>query len=278
MVQAPSVQFTLDIEQAAIRKLEADIRERFIKVMDKNKSMIESMGEKGAKNIVKAIASGKSVGGTNIIARQSIKNSLLGRYVLSDKGAGELGITNPAAALDVLVDSIPSAVDVRVRVFRGKITISARLRPQRLLRMNPHPAKKSASGQNIDIESWLQWTVGPKLARGTAGFGLARVGDIFTHLTRENKIDNKRISSIIRSSRSLIPAGKQAGLMLSLKSRGGKKSPYEALTGDRGRSWSPIPFGNNFWSDWWRSNSDAMKKGFNNIVNEIMNNLSKELK
>lgn len=280
MVGRPSTQATLDIGQLAIRKLEQQIRKRLEKAIQNKESVIERIATQSAQQLIRVIAKGQgSVKGVgSVSAKQSLRDSPLGRYVLSAQGIGELGIPDPDTALDVLVDSIPKATDVRVRVQRGRITITARFQPQRLIRLNPHPGRRFVNGQNISVDSWLQWTVGPRKQSGTPGFGLARVGQIFSHLTSRGSIDQSKIESIVQSSRTFRRAGAQAGLMLSVKPGGaGRKSAFEALTGDSGQTWTPLPFGNNFWTQWWKANSDAMKEGFRGIVGSIMKEVAAEL-
>jgi hypothetical protein len=277
LVSRPSVQKTVDVVDTGIASVNNQIRKVVDDALQKETAFIEKTGESSAALAIRLLAQkggNMSMGGKSIGVRpaKTLLSGALGR-LLSDKAlVGELGIPDPREALKRLQETLPEAVSVRVRVSKGQVTIFARFNPERLIRLNPHPGKTFPNGGRIPIESWLQWTVGPRFdKRGTPGFAVARVQDILDNANRQSRSSMQIRRNITRASRTLGFSGGSAGIMLrSTRGPKGGKSPYETFTRRTPEEWTPRSLGRDFWTQWWKSNSAVIKDVFSQIIQIVM--------
>lgn len=184
------------------------------------------------------------------------------KYVLSKAGAGELGLPDPKMAMKDLEFALLDSFSVGANVKGVDFNIEFNLNLNNVLNKTPHPGKSFPNGKKIGLESWLQWTTGPKFDNGSPDFGLARLSDL----------KNKKISP-----RTLLYSGNEAGVMLSIISTPGKRSPYESLTGEIGSSWKPVQnFKNKYWENWLLANSSAIQDIAYDIFKAILEEVLKD--
>lgn len=201
---------------------------------------------------------GKNIG--KIKPDLSLYKTAFAKYVLSKSGAGELGLPDPMSAMKDLEFALLDSFKISINIRGTDVSLEFNLDLNKVLSRTPHPGKMLPNGKKIEAMSWLQWVTGPNFIQGISGYGLVRVGDIGRSKFKP---------------RSLLYAGGEAGVMLSLNTRKSGKSPYEALTGKSGASWKPIQdFKDRFWENWIQANSPSIKditlKIFQAILEEVL--------
>lgn len=202
---------------------------------------------------------------TSVSMVETIHDSKLGRALKNSMILGELGISDPEATMKTLADSLIHGFSSRVTTDRISIVIEYVFNANRIVGYNPHPGKQQLNGENISVDSWLQWIVGPKFdSGGTPGYGLIRVSSLLSSGSG-NSQDIRKLMA--RASRTNINAGGDAALMLRTKKTGNRRGSGQltSFKGSTGKPWKPKLLEANFWAMWWKKNKPA----FNELASGI---------
>ena len=254
-----------------------------------NGSTLQNEINKALREVVIAIATDRSkairVFGTTLGTakpKMSVRSSNFARFIQSPEGAGEIGLPDPVRSISELSDALVDCIDVMVTVTAKGPKASFVFDQERLLRKTPHPANFTP-GAKPPFYSWLSLVTGPDFASaGTPGFGLARISDIRkaqnsrSSLTRRSSkvLANSNgvselVSRLARASRTRDYAGESAGLMLSIRSATGRKSPAESLAGISSQ-YKPSRTYKGFWDLWWNQNRAVVEEWTQRIVSEAI--------
>jgi hypothetical protein len=280
----PTIQKKVNVDKTGLGSVNRQIERIIAETLRNASTDIMREGEKAVNSMIRLLAkdggSIKMMGSSiSVKPAQKLLSGPLGRLLVDKALVGGLGIPNPKEALTQLQNSLPQAIDARINITKDSITIVARFNTERLIKLNPHPGKTFPNGKKIPVDSWLQWTVGPRFDRsGTPGFGVANVDEIVGGANTNDPRSIQIRDNIARSSRTLGFSGDDAGIMFSTRPGRGGMSQFERFTGRPNNDWTPDSLGRDFWTKWWKANSDVIKDTFARIAEVAMDKvLSKQL-
>lgn len=250
------------VERAARRKIMREVfAERGPEIEKQIKKaliavIIGLVGQRGANVRV----FGRSLG--NAKPARAIEQEPFAKFVMSPRGAGEVGLPDPAESIRNLKIALAVAISVDVTVRTNGPQVKFRFDQRKLLRMTPHPSQFE-SGAPAPFFSWLSLVTGPDFAsRGTPGFAIVRASDIKRQLRSQSqelsRLRSKRGARSVRSleglltaSRTRSNAGDFAAIMLSIRrGGGGKQSPAE-FAGGKNQQYTPSRTFEGFWDMYW---------------------------
>ncbi len=264
-----SAQFTFKMNGANDKRSVASIARRDIltQIFGKNASRVEKLIKTAIESVIAGLV---GAGSSNVRVmnrslgtakpQRQIDQEPFAKFIMSKEGAGEIGLPDPKESIRNLKAALLQAIKVDVVVRSDGPQIKFTFDQRRLLKLTPHPSKFE-SGTKGPFFSWLSLVTGPDfVSGGTPGFSMVRVSDIKESLNRVSsnskspkKINMRRANiaeNLLRSSRTRGNAGEFAAIMLSNRSRSGKKSPAEAFGGSSS-NYSPSSKYNGFWDTWW---------------------------